>query len=854
MEIPGYKIIDTLGEGGMATVYLAIQQSFEREVAIKVMSPQLSKDPSFGERFLREARIVSRLVHPNIVTVYDVGVYQDKHYLSMEYVPGEDLKQRRGGLSLAQMLTLIKDVARALDYAGSKGYIHRDVKPDNIMLHAEDDRAVLMDFGIARATDISSGMTQTGTTMGTPHYMSPEQAKGAAVDPRSDIYSLGVVLFQLLAGRVPFDADSAVAVGIMHVSESVPVLPEYLALFQPIIDKVLAKKPAERYQTGRELVDDLDALPREALAAAQEQMLKVPLIDPVSETESTPIANAQVTATSDIDLHETAGVSGFHISGADSIGDFNHTVATPTLTEPASRAGKWSMGVLLLLLLGAAGWYFGLVPRELPLLANDTQLDAAPNTPTAVQLNPPVKEQPVPASSQSSSVQSAGVLSEPAALEATVLSLDAASAAGDVLDDPELSAAAPSPLLQTVQQQRAQLELDPEQGVLLAQSYEQLRNSEVVAEQQAGEVGIAELTQWFDVRITEALAARDTAKAGELAAIIKQAVPDAERDAGYQAALKSLRADEWLAAKLADAESYLEQDALSSPSGANAVDSYREVLKTYPDNAAAQAGLQAVVSRYTALAQAAEAADTFERAITLVDRGLQINPSDAALTELRERLVNLNSQIEPLMARVGEQLASGALIAPKTDNAFVSLRSVLAIRPNYEPALQALDEIEQTLIRRIDAMIAAKSLEEASLQLASARDRFPQSQALLTRRLQIEQLNEASLPLISKLSVSAQPIDAVSAARDVVLVADRIIYLGFEYSQFKSETSVVQASLFDGSRSLKIAQVPVIVSGASGVKFFRIERPVAGFGEGGYHVDLMLGEQRLATVVFQVVK
>src|SRR5690606_23075971 len=169
--------IDTLGEGGMATVYLAIQESFEREVALKVMSTSLLKDPSFGERFLREARIVSRLVHPNIVTVYDLGVHEGNHYLSMEYVPGEDLKERRYELDMVQALGVVKDVARALDYAGRKGYVHRDVKPENIMLHAEDSRAVLMDFGIARATDVASGMTQTGTTMGTPHYMSPEQAK-----------------------------------------------------------------------------------------------------------------------------------------------------------------------------------------------------------------------------------------------------------------------------------------------------------------------------------------------------------------------------------------------------------------------------------------------------------------------------------------------------------------------------------------------------------------------------------------------------------------------------------------------------------------------------------------------------
>src|SRR5690606_23104402 len=203
IEILGYRIIRVLGKGGMASVYLAIQESFGREVALKVMSPDLSKDAGFGERFLHEARIVSRLVHPNIVTVYDVGIHDGYYFLSMEYVPGQDLTRKRYELSLTDNLLVIKDIARALDFAGKKGYVHRDVKPENIMLHEESGRAVLMDFGIARISDTASGMTQTGMAIGTPLYLSPEQAKGQTVDTRADLYSLGVVLFLLLTGRVP---------------------------------------------------------------------------------------------------------------------------------------------------------------------------------------------------------------------------------------------------------------------------------------------------------------------------------------------------------------------------------------------------------------------------------------------------------------------------------------------------------------------------------------------------------------------------------------------------------------------------------------------------------------------------
>ncbi|BFM20299.1 protein kinase domain-containing protein [Gilvimarinus japonicus] len=864
MEIPGYKIIDTLGEGGMATVYLAIQQSFEREVALKVMSSQLSKDPSFGERFLREARIVSRLVHPNIVTVYDVGVHKGNHYLSMEYVPGEDLKQRRGSLTLAQILNLVKDVARALDYAGNKGYIHRDVKPENIMLHAEDGRAVLMDFGIARATDIGSGMTQTGTTMGTPHYMSPEQAKGVAVDPRSDIYSLGVVLFQLLAGRVPFDGDSAVAVGIMHVSESVPALPEYLALFQPIIDKALAKKPEARYQTGRELVDELDALDPEALVVAQEELAKVPVIDSVSDTDPTPFATPVVAARTVVSANDDATVTArtedFRVSGDDSIGDYGYTPVAPSAVASRARGGLWL--TLLLVIGGAAGWYFW---PELEGHYQRLMSDANP-LPTSTQLASPqaVASSEPSVSPNANSVAAVGNTQVPAAPDATrwdsSVSAGPAGVASSPVESSSLASSAntangaPSDLLLTARMLRAQLERDPAQGVLLAQSYRQLLNSDDPADREAGAEGMAELEQWFDARFAAAIDAADVQTAREVMAIARQALPDEAREARYQALLAPLQASEWLAAKLADGERYLEQNALSSPDGANAVESYRDILQAYPDNAEAHAGLQAVVRRYQVLAQAAAQEGDTERALMLTERGLQLDAGDEALNKLRDRLSSVDAEIGPLMANARTQLAADRLISPKGDNAFASLQAVLAIEPEHQPALNALDELEQALIRRIDSMIRGGALDEASLQLASARDRFPQSQSLLTRRLQLEQLNEANLPTVTNFSVAAQPIEAVSAARDVVLVADRVIYLGFEYSKFTGDTGVVQASLFDGSRSTQIAQVPVIVTGASGVKFFRIERPVAGFSEGGYNVDLTLGDQRLATVAFRVVQ
>lgn len=258
INIPGYTLIRVLGKGGMATVYLAKQIIFEREVALKVMTRKLSDDPKFGKRFFREAKIVSQLVHPNIVTVYDVGVYEGVFYLSMEYIDGGDLRQRRKEFGLPQKVNAIRDIAKALQFAAQKGYVHRDIKPENIMFHQGDGRGVLTDFGIARAAETDISMTQTGMAIGTPHYMSPEQAKGHPVDSRSDLYSLGVVFYLQLAGKVPYDGDSAVTIGIKHITEPVPILSEDVNGFQPMIDKLMAKKVNDRYSSAAEFIDDLD--------------------------------------------------------------------------------------------------------------------------------------------------------------------------------------------------------------------------------------------------------------------------------------------------------------------------------------------------------------------------------------------------------------------------------------------------------------------------------------------------------------------------------------------------------------------------------------------------------------------
>jgi serine/threonine-protein kinase PpkA len=259
MKITGYQIEREIGHGGMATVYQAVQTSLERPVALKVMAPVLAADTTFGERFLKEAKTVASLTHPNILAIHDVGAVGPYNYIAMEYVSGGDLKQRiKQGISAEHTLRVIKQVAAALDHAHHQGIIHRDIKPENILFR-EDETAVLTDFGIAKSVDSNTQMTITGMSIGTPRYMSPEQAQGkSGLDGRSDLYSLGVVLYESLTGKVPFDAETPVGIALKHVQAAVPELPDDLSRYQALIDNLMAKDPADRYAVGSELVKHID--------------------------------------------------------------------------------------------------------------------------------------------------------------------------------------------------------------------------------------------------------------------------------------------------------------------------------------------------------------------------------------------------------------------------------------------------------------------------------------------------------------------------------------------------------------------------------------------------------------------
>jgi serine/threonine-protein kinase len=280
-RIGPYEVREQIGQGGMATVYRAYQTSLNRYVAIKVLPTWMAQDSQFVQRFRQEALAAGGLRHPNILAILDAGTFEGQHYIVMDYVSGGTLADhfRRNALSPDQAGDLIAQVADALDYAHRRGIVHRDIKPSNILMD-EDGRPLLADFGIAQAMGSGPRLTQTNTSVGTPEYMSPEQSQGERVDGRSDIYSLGIVLYQMLTGRVPFQSTTPVATLYQVVHEPPPpprlLNPAIPAYLESIVLRCLAKQPEQRFATAKELADALRQrrlVPPVAAAAAETQLM-----------------------------------------------------------------------------------------------------------------------------------------------------------------------------------------------------------------------------------------------------------------------------------------------------------------------------------------------------------------------------------------------------------------------------------------------------------------------------------------------------------------------------------------------------------------------------------------------------
>ncbi|RME71064.1 MAG: serine/threonine protein kinase, partial [Planctomycetota bacterium] len=359
-----------IGQGGMGEVYLAHQVSLDRTVAVKVLPRSLASQENFIERFQREAKAAANLIHPNVIQIYSIGVEQGTPYFAMEYVEGEDLAQRlkrQGRLGYEEAVDIVAGVANALACAYEKNIVHRDIKPSNIMID-KNGVVKVMDFGLAKATHGQEGLnlTQSGMIMGTPNYMSPEQARGEPLDCRSDIYSLGVVFYELLAGRLPFVADTPAALIYKHAYEDPPPIeqinPDVPPFLAEIVTRMLAKDPAARYQNPKALLLDLNEFRRNANYYLRGGRRRLPVVDgaPVTEPDRTaPMAASP-----------GAGVSTTRFKDADTMAETRHDEpqgGESTQDLPAGGGGRRLVLVLVLLgALGGVAWWGW--PRIAPLL------------------------------------------------------------------------------------------------------------------------------------------------------------------------------------------------------------------------------------------------------------------------------------------------------------------------------------------------------------------------------------------------------------------------------------------------------------------------------------------------------
>jgi serine/threonine-protein kinase PpkA len=342
--IPNFELDREIGRGGMSRVYLARQVNPKRKVAIKIVAPGAAGDDAFLQSLKLEGDTIAQMSHDNIVTVYACGVIDNHYYLAMEVLSGGDLTKRiQNGVHPNEAVRITMQVASALKQAHEKGVLHRDIKPENIMFH-ESGKAVLVDFGIAKESEVESSFTKAGAVVGTPHYMAPERATGKPIDLRSDLYALGVVFWEMLTGRKLYEGADTFAISYAHVYEKIPPLPNEHAHFQPILLKCLAKDPNDRYQTAGELIRALSKF--YTAAPVNDTVASKPhSFDDTHALERLPTGELATGRTQDMGAGPTKPMGD---SRTQPVGADGATVARTAITETTAKSNKTP------LLIGAA--------------------------------------------------------------------------------------------------------------------------------------------------------------------------------------------------------------------------------------------------------------------------------------------------------------------------------------------------------------------------------------------------------------------------------------------------------------------------------------------------------------------
>lgn len=614
INIPGYTILSELGRGGMASVYLANQNCVDRQVALKIMDPSFAADPSFGERFIREAKIVAQLSHANIVSVIEVGVHGNTYFLAMDYHPGGDLKDKiEQGLTPASALEYMQQIAKALEHAHGKGYIHRDIKPENILFNESGD-AILSDFGIARAQTNTTNMTAVGSVVGTPRYMSPEQAKGIEVDYRADLYCLGVVFFEMLTNNVPYDADTDVAIGIKHISDPIPQLAAYnpsLAVYQPIIDTLMAKSPETRCQSAAELYKVIDSIK----AGRQPDITT----SPAPNLDQTVIASPA-----------SAAVQSAKFAPHDKPAE-KHKSKLPLIA---------AMLLILVCAAGGAGYYLI-------------------NTPATEQVNSKTANINFTTIPEGAAVMIDGKIIGSTPLNSHKLSYGAHQleikhphyiTVGKSLD---VSEATTSDQHFILKRGKGAISIfsNPENATIYLDGNKVDTRTPYTLENIETGNHLIKVSHkgFFDKEVSIDL---QTDKVEKLVLSLKPQVDHAQYLTPEQKKIREL---------LAAADKDLKENRLATPKGKNAYERYLQVLKLSPQNEEAQQGILKVAERYADLAENALVQDNYVKAQRYLESAKLINPKIKRYKKLKAALTGSKKRSYSVSEKFQDRLADGSL-------------------------------------------------------------------------------------------------------------------------------------------------------------------------------------------------
>ncbi|MEM9532247.1 MAG: protein kinase [Pseudomonadota bacterium] len=816
IHIEGYTLAREIGHGGMARVFLGTQTSLGREVAVKVLRRSLSGE-DFQRRFLHEGQLLAKLNHPNIVPIHDIGQKEEHFYMAMEYLKGGTLSERmKNGISVAECIRICTQIAHALHLAHTHSIVHRDLKPSNIMFR-DELTPVLTDFGIARKTDSEHRLTKTGMVVGTPYYMSPEQITGKDIDGRADLYSLGIMFFELMTGELPFKAEEPLALAMQHVQETPPPLPETVAELQPIMDVMLAKDKDDRYPDMLGFCEAVKELVMTEAAFAERLSGETKLFN--SDQFSDPRFGSgplRVPERVTRDLARSSGQRGR--STAPPAASTRAATAVGSRPAPASSRPKWLVPAAIAVVL-ALGVGVTLVATRDTSGLSDKQRAVVDNLLQQIdehivfdRIREPADDNAVALLRDVLSVAPDYAPAQQRAEEVAVIYERDARAllmAGNT--DSALAMAQDGLTLDTDSEPLTDLVAEIDAEITAAENRQQViaLNFEAQGLFASGSLMTpagANALEKYDaalaldpqnraaavgrnrVQTTVAAQAREALRGGDLdqATALVQLLEDNFSRSTLVAEVRSelnnlTRAREeaaQIATLLKEAQQLVTANALIDPPGRSAVDRFQAVLRIDSANATAKQGLASIAAGFQERANEALAAEDFSRAVDLASAGLRAEADNPTLAQIQQQATGaldaVDREIQESLQEAERLARAGSLLSDGPSNARSAYQRVLELDPDNVRALAAIDDLPDQVFSRIRQLRRSNDLIGAGQLASLAVTNFPDDARFATlgdaitaeQESQAQQARLASLVQDARRLIAASPLDqtAISAA------------------------------------------------------------------------------------------